>query len=402
MAVFEYKAIGVNGKATSGIIDAESPAAARRKLRDQKLHPTNIAASFEKGESRSRSMSSARISKRDVAMLTRQLAVLLQAGMPLAESLGALLDQTDNAALKKVIYDIRAKVNEGKRLAEALGGHPRLFDGLYTSMVGAGEASGALEQVMFRLADLQERQVKLRHKIMSMLFYPILLSIFATGIVSFLMAVVVPRITKVFTRQHIELPMVTKVLMVGSAFLKSYWWAVIIAVLCLFTLWRAWVATSSGRSRWDSFKLKAPLYGKLYSKVISARYARILGTMLESGLTMMTALDVVKTVVQNKVVEKAMDDIKADVRRGRDLAVPLRESGLFPPMLIHMTELGQRSGELEAMLLKTADTYEDEVEVTVDALVSLLDPIIIIIMGSFVGFLVFAILLPIFEMTQGM
>lgn len=405
MPVYEYHAMTQAGKATKGVIDADTPAAARRKLRDQQLYPTAVDESFSKATAKEGQAGSGvlfgRVSARDVAMMTRQLAVLLEAGMPVVGALSALLEQTSNPRLKKTIFDVRDRVNGGKTLANGMAAHPRVFSKLHVNMVGAGESSGALEQVLFRLADLQERQVKLKSKVVAMLVYPALMIVFGVGMVILLMAAVVPKITAIFLKQKMELPRLTKILIGSSNFLRNYWWALIIAGVITFILWRYWVARPNGRRQWDDIKLKFPLLGALYLKMICGRFSRTLGTMLGSGLTMLKALEVVSSVLQNKVMEELIEDVKAAVRRGQPLATPLKDSGFFPPMLIHMIELGQRSGELEKMLLKTADTYDDDVELTVDALVSLLDPLIIMCMGGFVAFLVFAILLPIFQMSQG-
>ncbi|MBI5093192.1 MAG: type II secretion system inner membrane protein GspF [Candidatus Hydrogenedentes bacterium] len=404
MAVFEYEAMATTGKIVKGVIDADSVTSARRQLREQTLYPTKLVETFGKegfaGPSAPSGAARGRISARDVAMLTRQMAVLLHAGMPLVETLGALLNQVTNARLGKIIYDIRAKVNEGMTLANALGAHNRIFSDLYVNMVRAGESSGALEQVLFRLADIQERQVKLRSRIQSSLAYPVVMAVFGFGIIFFLMTVIVPKIVVIFTKQKAHLPMITEWLIATCTFLGRWWWALALVIVAMYSIWRAWVARPEGRRVWDRFKLRLPVFGKMYTMIISARFARTLGTMLQSGLTMMTALDVVKSVLGNRVIEESLDDVKADVRRGRDLSVPLKECGYFPAMLISMVELGQRSGELENMMLKIADTYDEDVEMSVDAVVSLLEPFMIIIMGLFVGFLVLAILLPIFSLSS--
>ncbi|HNR36945.1 MAG TPA: type II secretion system inner membrane protein GspF [Candidatus Hydrogenedentes bacterium] len=412
MAIYEYKAIMKSGRSTRGVIDADSPATARRKLREQGLFPTEIveakgdkvsavaAVEASPGESRRRQLSFGRVSVRDIAMMTRQFAVLLHAGMPLVEALGATLAQTSKPRLKKALYDIRDKVKGGSSLADALARHPKVFSSLYSNMVGAGEAGGALEQVLFRLADILEHQAKLKSRIISTLMYPMFMALFAVGVIIFMMLVIVPRITLIFEKQKQELPGVTKVLIGVSRFIGDYWWILLLAAAGLFFLWRIWVVTQAGRMRWDRIKLKAPVYGGLQIKLITARFARTLGTMLESGLPMMQAMDVVRTVVDNRVIEEALAEVKAGVRRGKDLAQPLRESGLFPPMLIHMVDLGQRSGEMEGMLLKVADTYDEDVRLAMDAMVSLMEPVIIVIMGLFVGFLVFSILLPILNMSR--
>jgi len=402
MPVFEYQAIARTGKTVKGVMDADSPAGARRKLRDQSLHPTKIAESFEKEKAGGvEAAGGGRVSQRDTSLMTRQLAVLLQAGMPLVESLTALIDQTSNPRLKKTIFDIRDRVNEGSRLSDAMGQHKRIFSELYINMVGAGESSGALEAVLKRLADITERQMRLTSKVRAMLAYPILMAMVGVGIVTFLMAFIVPKIVALFVKQERELPPLTNALIAVTDFLREWWWLVGMIIVAVFFLWRMWVARPEGRIVWDRWKLHMPLFGDLYQKVVCTRFARTMGTMLESGLTMMNALDVVKSVVQNRHIEKLLDDVKSGVRSGRDLAAPLKETGEFPPMLIHMVELGQRSGELEDMLLKVAEIYDEDVELTVNAIVSLLEPIMIVVMGFVVGMLVLAILLPIFDMSTG-
>jgi general secretion pathway protein F len=403
MAVFEYKALADTGRSVKGIIDADSPVAARRKLREQNLYPTKLKESF--GEKASKKEESGfqltGVSTRDLVLMTRQLAVLLKAGMPLVESLTTLVDQTPNAKLRKAVFDIKDRVSEGKALADGLSNHPKIFSSLYINMIRAGEASGTLEKVLFRLVDILDHQAKLKAKITSTLAYPIFMMLFALSLISFLTLVVVPKITELFEKRDIELPQLTKILIGTTEFIQDYWYALIIGVLVFFALWRLWISTKRGRRQWDFMRLKFPLLGPLHLKLVCGRFSRILGTMLESGLTMMKALEVVTTVLQNTHMEDKMEDVKAGVRRGRGLAVPLKEMGFMPPMLINMIDLGQRSGELDDMLKQVADTYDNDVEVTIDALVSLLEPVIIIFMGLFVGILVMSILLPILEMSSG-
>lgn len=402
MAVFEYKALAESGKMTKGIIDADTPASARRKLRDQRLFPTELTESFAKGteSERKASFGFSGVSTRDLSLMTRQLAVLLRAGMPLVESLKALTDQTTNSRLKRTIYDIRSTVLEGRSLADGLAAHPNIFSPLYINMVRAGEASGSLEPVLFRLEAILDHQAKLKAKIISTLAYPTFMALFAVGLISFLSLVIMPKITELFTKRDQQLPRITEWMMASTDFISSYWYLILGASIFLLVSWRSWLTYPAGRKRWDWFKLKIPLIGGLYLKLICGRFSRILGTMLESGLTMMNALEVVNTIIGNTHIEAAMQDVMSDVRRGRGLAVPLAETGEFPPMLINMIELGQRSGELDDMLRQTADTYDDDVEVTIEAVVSLLEPVIIIVMGLFVGLLVLSILLPILEMSS--
>lgn len=404
MPVFEYTAIiKATGKKTRGVVDADTAAAARGKLREMELYPTDLVESGRaevqaatKGRSK-RSRGS--VSSRDLALMTRQLATLLQAGMPLIEALGALMEQTSKPRLKGVIFEVRDKVNSGAGLGDSIQDHPRVFNSLYVNMVRAGEMSGTLEPVLFRLADIVERQARLKSQLASSLAYPAFMALFAVAIIVFLMLVIVPRITMIFEKQKQELPALTKALIGTSDFLAKYLIVIIAVLVGVYLLWRFWISREDGRKRWDRMKLKFPLYGNLHMKLLCARLSRTLGTMLQSGLTMMRALEVVNSVVENRYIQERMEDVKSGVRRGRDLAVPLKETGLFPPMMIHMIDLGQRSGEIENMLVRVADTYDDDVKLTIDAIVGLLEPVIIVIMGIFVGFLVLAILLPILNMS---
>lgn len=409
MPVYEYKAIAkATGKTAKGVIDADNAAQARQKLRDQELFPTDIAESASVAASRKgdggggRSGGGGRVSVRDLAMLTRQFAVLLKAGMPLVDALAAMQEQTSKQRLQAAIYDIRDHVNSGMSLGDAMAKHPRLFSNLYVNMVRAGEVSGTLEEVLFRLADIQEHQAKLRGQLMSSLAYPVFMGLFAIAVVVFLMTFIVPRITLIFERQETALPRPTQILIASSDILGSYWYLMVGAVFGLFALWRYWISQPKGRLTWDRVKLRFPLYGGLHLKLVCARFARTMGTMLQSGLTMLPALEVVNSVLDNAYFKEHMDEVKAGVRRGRDLAQPLRETGLFPSMMIHMIELGQRSGEIESMLIKVADTYDEDVRLTIDAVVGLIEPVIIIVMGVFVGFLVISILLPILNMSQNL
>ena len=405
MAVYQYKAISKStSKTIKGVIDADSLSQARQKLREQELYPTTInetthAATAETGVSIKKH---GRISTRDLALMTRQLAVLLRAGMPLVSTLAAVVEQVTRPRLKAALFDVRDRVNGGSSFADALAEQPRVFSPLYINMVRAGEASGTLEEVLVRLADILEHHSRLKSQIISSLAYPGFMGVFAVGVIVFMMTFIIPRITSIFERQEVDLPGITLALIAVSDFIASYWFLIIGFILGIYAIWRTWVTRKEGRKTWDRIKLKIPIFGPLHLKLVCARFSRTLGTMLKSGLTMLPALDVVNSVLENTHIQEHMDDVKAGVRRGRDLAIPLKETGLFPPMMIHMVELGQRSGAIEEMLIKVADTYDDDVRLTIDAAVGLLEPIVIIVMGVFVGFLVLAILLPILNMSTSL
>jgi len=406
MAVYEYVALDERGKRTRGIIDADSRQAARRRLREMGLHPTGVNETDEVAVTAERQLTVGSLTKlrrpisAEVCLVTRQLSVLLEAGMQLVEALSCVLDQIDHPRLTKVVYDVRERVRQGATFADALAAHPKVFSELYTNMVRAGESSGALDIILARLADYLENQARLAGRIKSALFYPALVVVLGTGIVGFLMAVVVPRISEMFARMGQQLPAMTKMLMAASEFTHHYWYVVVAAVVVAIIGMRRYVKTDTGRSLWHRLLLQLPLFGELALKLAVSRFARTLGTLLEGGLSMLGALTIVEGLVRNAVIETAIEDTQEAVRSGQDLAGPLRRSEVFPPMLIHMVALGERSGQLEKMLLKVADTYDEDVDTTVNTMVSLLEPIMIIAMGLVVGFIVLAVLLPIFDMSQ--
>ena len=403
MAVYEYLALDERGKRTRGIIDADSQQAARRRLREMGLHPTGVTETSETATAE-RDVRTAMKLRRPIAaevcLVTRQLAVLLEAGMQLNEALGCILDQIDHPRFTKVVYDVRERVRQGATFADALAAHPRVFNELYVNMVRAGEKSGALDIILARLADYLDNQARLARRVRSASVYPALMTVFGGLIVTFLMAVVVPKISEMFTRMNQQLPAVTRMLIATSNFLHNYWYIVAALAAVLVIGLRRYVHTESGRRRWHRFVLRIPMFGELTLKMAVSRFARTLGTLLEGGLSMLGALGIVQGLVRNAVLESAIEDTQDAVRGGQALAGPLRRAEVFPPMLTHMVSLGERSGQLERMLIKVADTYDEEVDATVNTLVSLLEPAMIIVMGFVVGFIVLAVLLPIFDMSQ--
>jgi len=336
-----------------------------------------------------------------VSLLTRQLAVLLEAGMPIVDALSAVLEQVDTPRLERVIHELRDKVKQGATLGDALAAHPREFSDLYVNMVRAGESSGALEAVLFRLADYLQNQIRIANRIKSALAYPMIMCTFGLAVIAFLMTFAIPKISQVFEDLNRNLPAITTFLIKASTAARDYWWLGLLVLIAVVFALNRYTKTPSGRRRWDWLRLNAPVFGDLSRKLAMSRFSRTLGTLVEGGLTVMPALDIVKRVVQNVILEDAVDEARKAVRRGQDLATPLRESGLFPPMLVHMISLGERSGQLEKMLLRVANAYEEEAETKVSTLMSLLEPAIILVMGVFVAFLVLAILLPIVDIGQG-
>jgi general secretion pathway protein F len=406
MPVYEYVALDSNGRKRRGIVDAVSITAARQKLRETQVFPVEVKKSSpspKKGNLTRGNFSVFfdKVGLRELSMMTRQLATLLGAGIPLVPSLAVLVSQTIHPQLKKILAQIKEDINEGNSLTESISSFPQIFPPFYINMVRAGEASGTINLVLERLADFSESQHALRTKIRSTLAYPILMFLIGSVVLMFMLAFVVPNITKVFGEMHQTLPGITIFLIFVSEFLQSFWWLLGLMIIATFIGFRyAVTRTSSGHYTWDRIKLKIPLFASLNQKMAIARFSRTLGTLLQSGVPMLTALEIVKNVVNNRLIADAIQKAGQEVEKGQTLSSPLLRSGLFPPITIEMISVGEQSGNLETMLYRIADTYEKEVESHILMMTSLLEPLMILLMGLVVGFIVVSVLLPIFEMNQ--
>jgi len=346
-----------------------------------------------------------RIRTRDVCQTARQLATLLRAGMPLVPALSALVEQLRGVRAKdnplaEIMEQVANDVNSGSTLADALSKHPNVFSSLFVNMVAAGETSGTLEEVLLRLAEILEKRVHLAAKVKSAIAYPLMMIVVAVAVVVFLMSVVVPSITAIFIEMNRPLPWPTKLLISTSALMKTYL-ILIVPVVCAVLLGiRAACRTKEGRLFVDRWKLKLPLFGKLFLKAEIARLARTLGILLISGIPILSALEIAKQVIQNRVIAGAMDSVKDLVSKGEAIANAIRKTGLFPPIVYHIIATGQISGNVEDGLINIADMYDGEVELTTKTLTSLLEPVILLFIGAVVAFIVLAVLLPIFDINQ--
>ncbi len=412
MPVYAYKGLNDKGRNVGGIIDADTPKTARLKLRRIGVYPTDVVEEREQKAKEAAGAASttagldlggmfaARITPQDLSLITRQLSTLVGAGLPLVECLGALIEQIDNSRQKRILSQVRERVVEGGTLADAMQAHPRVFNDLYVNMVRAGEASGALDIVLLRLADYTERSALLRSKVRAALTYPVLMGIASSGILLFLLSYVVPKVTRIFTESKQTLPTMTVVLLAVSGFASNYWWLIVgLAVVAVIAV-RVSMRTPAGLLRFDSLVLRIPYFGKVIKKVALARFARTLSTLLVGGIPLLHALDIVKHVVMNSVLKNAIEEGRTSIREGQSVAEPLKRSGHFPPLLVHMIAVGEKSGELEQMLSRAADAYDNEVEASVSALSSIMEPMMIIFMGGVVLFIVMAILLPIFQLNE--
>ena len=402
MPVFEYRALDAKGKNIKGIVDADSEALARTKLRSQGRYPVAIAVSRSKqGKTGGQGIGLfERVKSVETSIMTRQLATLLGAGIPLVQCLDSLVAQTRNAVLKKVIAQIKGSINEGNTLTNAFSEHPKLFSSIFINMVRAGEASGALDIVLERLADFGEKQEVLKGRLRAALIYPIFMAVIGSAILFILITYIVPNITQVFNEMDQVLPLPTLFLIGMSDFLKAYWWAFFIFLALVFVGIRAFIHRPAGRSFWDLFKLKIFITGPVMQKVILARFASTLGSLLASGVGLMTSMQIVRTLVNNVHVARVIDKAMEQIQKGQSMTDALSESDWFPPMFVQMIAVGEQSGNLEVMLDKVAKAYEREVETAIMGMTSLIEPLMIAVMGMAVGFIVLSILLPIFEMNQ--
>ncbi len=407
MPVYEYTALDTSGKSKNGIIDADSAVTARQKLRGSGMFPVEVkevAVSMPSGLPSARSVSVSGLFKRvrpvEISVMTRQLSVLLAAGVPLVGALDALGSQIPNPLLKRIVAQIKESVNEGNSLAFSLSQHPKAFSNIYVNMVRAGEASGALDIVLGRLAEYAENQDALRGRFRAALVYPVFMAFVGSLVLFFLVTVVVPNITQIFEEMHQTLPLPTVVLIAVSGFLKSFWWAVVLAGLGLIFAVKQFVTTARGHYLWDKVKLRMPVVGDITQKMAVARFSRTLGTLLESGVPLLSALEIVRNIVNNELIGEAIDNAAEEIEAGKSLAIPLGRSPWFPPIAVQMISVGEQSGELEAMLNKVADTYEKDVESRIMAMTSILEPVMILVMAVVVGFIVVSILFPILEMNQ--
>ncbi|NOS80431.1 MAG: type II secretion system protein GspF [Nitrospira sp.] len=409
MPVYQYKGYKNDGAAATGIIDAESPKVARVKLRKVGVFPTDMVEQSSgsagsntgsPGKSSAGMGRSPALSTTDVAMMTRQLATLLVAGLPLVEALGVMVEQTEKKAVKSLMADIREELRGGASYSAILERYPREFSQIYVHMVRAGEASGALDQILFRLAEFLEKQLGLKHKVTNAVLYPALMLIVGVSVLFFLMTFVVPKITAVFTSLKQALPWPTVVLMSISHFLADYWALIIGGIGLLVWALRRALKTEAGQTTADRWLLKVPLIGEVARMVAISRLTSTLATMLASGVQLLDAMDVAKRVMNNRVLEQAVEGARQNIREGETIAEPLKRSGEFPALVTHMIAVGERSGEMEEMLRRIGQIYDGEVDRVITRFTSLLEPIMILVMGILVFFIVVAILLPIFEMGQ--
>lgn len=403
MPVFAYRGINAQGKNIKGVIDAGSLSDARSRLKSEKIFVTEIQESSKAAAASGadRSITSrGKVNTQDLALMTQQLSTLLSSGIPLVDSISALIDQTENLRLKETLSDVRSRVNEGSSLADAYAKHPKIFNNLYVNMIRAGEASGTLDMVLDKLTFFTENQNKLRGKVVAALAYPIFMLFAGTIAMIIIFSVVIPKLTALYTDMDQTLPLPTTILIGISDALRDYWYLIAIVVVGGIMAFRAYAKTPHGRYKLHGFVLTMPLFGSLFRMIAIARFSNTLATLLSSGVPILTSMDIVKRVINNVVLKDVIEKVRVNLSEGDSIAEPLRRSGQFPPLVTHMISVGEKSGELESMLYKVAETYDNQVENKITTLTSLLEPMMILIMAVVVGFIVFSVMLPLINMNN--
>ena len=402
MPIYAYKGMDRTGKEIKNTINVESVIAAKQKIKSMGIMLIDIKEQRAQGTSGASSFLKfgGSVGVEDLAMMTRQLATLIKAKIQIVEALAALVDQVENVTLRLVLADLRQKVNEGASLAKALHDHPKVFNSVYINMVEAGEASGTLEIVLLRLADFSEAQVKLRNKIKGAMTYPVIMAIFGFAMMNVIFIFVIPKMAKIFQSTKKELPAITKVCIWISNFLQNYWWLVIAGIIGSIYVTTKYISTQKGQSQWHAIQLRLPILGMLTKMINVSRFCSTLGTLLNSGVPILTAMTIVKNLIPNVHMKDAIEKARISVSEGATLTAPLVQSGYFPPLVTHMIRLGEKSGELEPMLKIISENYEDQVQSKIGGLTSILEPIMMICLGVAVGFIVFAVVIPMMDINK--
>ena len=420
MPKFHYLALDQNGQETAGDIDANSETDAINLLRQQQLYPTQVVqegrgdaseikskaakSAKSKGGAGGKATGNISVKGKTLMVFTRQLATLIDSGLPLLRGLTVLGRQEPVPNMKKAINSLAESVQTGSTFSESLGAFPKMFNKLYINMVKAGELGGVLEVVLNRLAEYQEKAQKLKNKIVAAMVYPIIVMVIAVVIMIFLMLVIVPKFEKIFDDMipggKQALPALTRYVIGFSRGIGSNIWYILIGVALIFIGWKIFSATKGGRVWIDKIKLKLPLFGDVQRKSAISRFSRTLGTLATSGVPILQALNITRETAGNVIVSNAIDKVHDAVKEGESMVTPLEASGVFPPMVISMVDVGEETGQLPEMLLKIADVYEDEVDNSVSALTSLLEPLMIVMLALVVGVIVMALFMPLIEVIN--
>lgn len=402
MPVFEYKGTSGGGKNVKGFIEADSSKTARQRLKQKGVFTTDLKERSTAASKKKSGMSGGggTVKLKNMTMMIRQLATLVKARIPLDEALAAIVEQTDDTKLKSIMSQIRESVNQGKSLAESCRMYPKVFTPIFVAMIQVGEASGNLDLVLTRLAAFAESQYELRNKVWGAMAYPLFMMVAGIGITLFLFAFAVPKITEVFAGSKMALPTLTVVMIAISDFMSQNWLLIVMSVAGGFFLFKWYTSTTKGREWWDAVSLKIPGFGKLRRMIAVSRFARTLATLIGSGVQVLEAIDIVKDVVDNAVIRRALIQSRESISEGKTIAGPLKASGQFPPILTHMIAVGEKTGELEEMLNVVSDAYDTQVDTAINSMTRLLEPLMILIMGGIIALVALSIFMPMLQLND--
>ncbi len=400
MPLFGYEAIDASGRILRGTLEADSEQLLISRLHEQGLHVVKV----EPQKARSALFSPLRKPKKPklqaMVVFSRQFATMIDAGIPILRCLDILHSQTKDVALKNALDTVRKDVKAGMALNEALEKHPQVFSTLYVNMVRAAEVAGILDQILDRLATFLEKDLEVRQKVKSAMMYPVMVLIFSFLVLVAIFMFVLPKFKEIFDSMNVEMPATTQFLFAASDFVVGYWWAIAGAIMGGLMVLRRYIRTPRGRYQYDYLKLKVPLIGELMLKLAVARFARTFGTLVASGVPLMRTLEIVGETSGNAVLAAAIEGTRASIREGQPLSTPFAATGLFPPMVIHMMDIGEESGRLSEMMVRIADFYEQEVDAAIKGLTSMIEPLLIVFLGGIVGFIAISIMMPMFKLVS--
>lgn len=404
MPLFQYRAVTPEGKMVEGSLEAPSQRDAMSKLAEQGQTPVSVAASGTSESIFSREFTlpwqRGRVSRKELLIFTQELSTLVKAGLPLDRSLSLLADLTDNEHLSEIVRRALREIKSGKSLSDALNEHPQVFPRIYVNMVKAGEMGGVLDQILERLVEYLQNAQELREYLRSALIYPTILTFVSMASIIIMLTFVIPRFAEVFADANMPVPLPMEIMLAVSGFVTSYWWLILLTGAAIGYLTQRYLATPEGRLAWDSAKLRTPLLGPLLQRLEVSRFARTLGTLLKSAVPLIQSINIVKEVISNRRIADAMEPLKSGVKKGEGLAKPFRETAVFPAFAVHLLEVGEETGKLDAMLLQIADAYDRELRTATKDLLALVEPAIILFMGVVIGIMVVSMLYSIFSINN--
>lgn len=400
MALYRYKAVQSDGKEVNEVMTAATITEVQEKIRDKGLYLIQIREDVEKKSAAEELSFGGKVTAKQISIFCKQFATLLKAGVPVASGLDILYRQTENKKFKSALEDVYTEVQKGSQVSTAIRNHPKVFPSLMVNMVESGEMSGNLDNIMERLAIHYEKDAKINSRIKGAMIYPIALSVISVVVVIFLITVILPTFTGMFTSSGTELPLPTRILLGISDFIKGYWYIVIGAVVFLIFVVNRYLSSSVGRYQFDALKFKLPVVKGSMDKIVTARFTRTLGSLLRSGIPLIDALELAGSVTGNVVIEEKVNYIASEVEKGETLGVALKRTPTFGPMVVSMIQIGEESGSLDQMLDKSADFYEQELEDAIDRLLKLMEPLLIVVMAIVIGFIVISMALPMFDMVN--